>query len=63
MVGHKHEGMNGYAVVARGYLQPVQVTIVIVVGKETSATIVTTLNDVLRQSGLIDARPAGHALV
>lgn len=60
VIGHQGISMYVTAVFVRRVFQPVQITVVILVTKETRPTVMPTLHDVLRVADQIDARAAGY---
>ena len=51
MIGHEDIGVNGTAVIGSRFLQPMEVAVVILFGKETRLPIDAALHKVLGQSG------------
>jgi hypothetical protein len=60
MSGHEYIGVNIDVVVVCRFPQPMQIAVIVVIGKETGATIVATLDDMLRYSWLINTGAARH---
>ena len=48
------------AMVMRRFSQPVQVAVIVTIGKEAGAAIIAALDDVLRQAGLVKSNSTGH---
>ena len=60
MVGHEYICVHFYAMVMRRLSQPVQVAVIITIGKEAGAAIIAALDDVLRQAGSVKSNSTGH---
>lgn len=60
MVGHEGIGMDVAAPIGSRFFQPVEVTVIVLLGEETGLPIVSPLNDVLRHSGKINAWETWH---
>lgn len=63
MVGHQHIGVNGTATSASRLLQPMEIAVVIFIGKKARLAVDTALNGVQRGVGEQDAGATGHFLV
>ena len=61
MIGHQHVGVDGNAVIIRRFLEPVQVAIIIIVGKEAGRAVIAPLDDMIGRARKIDAWMAGQA--
>ena len=62
MVGHEGVGVDGAAPVGSRFLQPAEVAVAVLLGKEAGLAIDASLHEVLRNIGKLDARAAGHGL-
>jgi hypothetical protein len=51
VVGHEDVGMDGAVPIASRFLQPVEVTVIVLLGEETGLAIDAALHDVLRETG------------
>ena len=51
VVGHQDIGMDGAVPIASRFLEPVEVAVIILFGKETRLAIDSALHDVLRDFG------------
>lgn len=60
MVVHQHPGVDAAFEVSRVIVQPLQVELVIFVGKKTGVAVVATLDDVKRDGGASDTGTTGH---
>ena len=61
MIGHQHAGVDGNAVIIRRFVEPVQVAIIIIVGKEAGRAVIAPLDNMMGRARKIDAWMAGHA--
>ena len=61
MIGHQHVGVDGNAVIIRRFVEPVQVAIIIIVGKEAGRAVIAPLDDMIGRARKIDAWMAGQA--
>ena len=61
VVGHQHVGVDGAAVLCRGFGEFPQVAAIVRIGGEARLTVVSPLHDVLCDAGQIDAWVARHA--
>jgi hypothetical protein len=62
VVGHEGVGVDGAAPVGSRFLEPMEVAVAVLVGKEAGLAIDASLHEVLRNIGKLDARAAGHGL-
>ena len=60
-VGHQGIGMQGAPFFLHGLARPVQVSMVVLFGKETRLAVMAALHNVKRHTVKRDARAAGHA--
>jgi len=60
VVGHEHIGVDGTAIIGSRFLQPVEVTVIILFGEETRLPIDAALHEVLRQAGEFYSGATGH---
>jgi hypothetical protein len=60
MVGHQNIGMDGAAAIASRFFKPMEVALVVLLGKEAGLAIDAALNDVQRVIGEKNAWAAWH---
>lgn len=63
VVGHEDVGVDDAAPVGSRFLEPVEVAVIVLLGEEAGLAIDASLDEVLRNSGKLDARAAGHGLI
>lgn len=62
VVGHEGVSVDDAAPVGSRFLEPMEVAVAVLVGKEAGLAIDASLHEVLRNIGKLDARAAGHGL-
>jgi hypothetical protein len=60
VIGHEHVGVQGTTRFLQGRIEPVQIAVVVLVGKEARFAVAAALNDVQRYAIEVDAGSAWH---
>lgn len=63
VVGHQNVGMYRAVVIGSRFLQPVEVAVIVLFGKETRLSIDAALYQVQRITGEFDSGAAGHDVI
>jgi hypothetical protein len=60
MIGHQHVGMNGAVAIASRFFEPMEIAVIILIGKEAWLAIDPALYNVQRNFGQLETGTAGH---